>query len=51
MIPALPDGFELVVLSDFAHANGGAPAVALQTARGVAGANRVDDQLDIAPSK
>ena len=36
MMPALPDGFELVVLSDFAHANGGAPAVALQTARHLA---------------
>ncbi len=38
MSPALPDGFEVVVLSDFARANGGAPAVALQTARGVADA-------------
>ena len=37
MTPALPDGFELVVLSDFAHHNGGAATVAIQTARHLAG--------------
>ena len=36
MTPALPDGFELIVLSDFAHPNGGAAAVALQSARHLA---------------
>ncbi len=37
MTPVLPDGFELVILSDFAHSNGGAAAVALQSARHLAG--------------
>ena len=36
MTPTLPDGFELVVLSDFAHGNGGAAAVAIQSARHLA---------------
>ncbi len=38
MMPALPEGFELVVLSDFSHPNGGAAAVALQSARHLAAA-------------
>ena len=37
MTPALANGFERVVLSDFAHHNGGAAAVASQTARHLAG--------------
>jgi hypothetical protein len=36
MRPALPDGFELVILSDFAQFNGGAGVVALNSARQMA---------------
>ena len=38
MTPTLPDGFEVILLSDFAHFNGGAAVVALQTARQMAAA-------------
>ena len=37
MTPALPDGFELAVLSDFAHHHGAAAAVVFQSARHLAG--------------
>ena len=38
MMPTLPDGFEVILLSDFAHCNGGAAVVALHTARQMAAA-------------
>ncbi len=36
MTPALPDGFELIILTDFACLNGGASVVALNSARQMA---------------
>ena len=38
MTPTLPAGFELLILSDFAHFNGGAAVVALNSARHIANA-------------